>query len=142
MAASSIDSNLALSSVYSEHIGRETLVDKDIENQPEKLDDNERLVTFSPNDLENPRNFSRARKWFITAFGGLLCFSVAVGSSMPTGALEDAEMRLNVGPVAINLSITLFVVGFGVGPMLFAPLSEIMGRYPVYCITGFLYFSE
>ena len=60
---------------------------------------------------------------------------------MPTGDLEGAAATLRVAPVPINLSITVFVVGFGIGPMLFAPLSEIVGRYPVYCITGFLYFG-
>jgi hypothetical protein len=137
-AIKSIDS----SSTQAEHIGREKLVDKDIEDGAAvNVGDEDFLVVFTEDDPLNPRNYSKTRKWLITAFGGLLCFSVAVGSSMPTGDLSGAAERLHVGSVPINLSISLFVVGFGVGPMLFAPLSELIGRYPVYCITGFLYFS-
>ena len=33
------------------------------------------------------------------------------------------------------LSITVFVIGFGVGPMAFAPLSEVVGRKPIYACT-------
>jgi multidrug resistance protein len=34
-----------------------------------------------------------------------------------------------------NFGLALFVIGFGVGPMAFAPLSEICGRRPIYVIT-------
>lgn len=60
---------------------------------------------------------------------------------MPTGDLEGAAANLHVAPVSANLSITLFVAGFGFGPMLFAPLSEFIGRRPVYIATGFIYWS-
>ncbi len=33
------------------------------------------------------------------------------------------------------LTITMFVIGFGIGPLAFAPLSELYGRKPVYIIT-------
>jgi MFS family permease len=51
----------------------------------------------------------------------LLCLAVALGSAMPTGNLPGQKKDLHVSSEAINLSITLFVVGFGVGPLLFAP---------------------
>lgn len=60
---------------------------------------------------------------------------------MPTGDLEGAAANLHVSKVATSVSITLFVTGFGFGPMLFAPLSEFIGRRPVYILTGFLYWS-
>jgi multidrug resistance protein len=31
--------------------------------------------------------------------------------------------------------VALFVIGFGIGPMAFAPLSEICGRRPIYAVT-------
>ena len=34
--------------------------------------------------------------------------------------------------------MTVFVVGFGVGPMAFAPLSEIIGRRIIYATTLFV----
>ena len=139
--------------VFDERIGREALIDpalehngiihnKAVDSSSEKpLPDYNFYVGFAENDVENPKNFSKAVKWSITTFTGVLCFAVAFGSSMPTGDLEGAAEELGVGSVAINLSITLFVVGFGFGPMFFAALSEVIGRQPVYCITMFLYFS-
>jgi len=59
---------------------------------------------------------------------------------MPTGDLPSTAAYLHVSHEAIYLSITLFVLGFGVGPLLFAPLSEMIGRKPVYCISIFFYF--
>ncbi|WFD00939.1 hypothetical protein MYAM1_003695 [Malassezia yamatoensis] len=131
--------------VFNEHVGREEVVDDDIERAfdppiPNQEKDDPYLVQFKPGDRENPRNFSRPRKWFITAFTAFLCFCVAVGSSMPTGNLEGAAKDLHVSSEAINLSITLFVAGFGFGPMVFAPLSEVFGRWIIYVVSGFLYF--
>lgn len=59
---------------------------------------------------------------------------------MPTGDLPHTARSLGVSNEAIFLSISLFVLGFGVGPLLFAPLSEMIGRKPVYCISIFFYF--
>lgn len=130
--------------IFPEHIGQEELIDEDLEQartHHDKGDDNDPyLVQFTEGDKENPRNFSYGKKMFVTGFTALLCFSVAVGSSMPTGNLEGAAEALGVGSVPINLSITLFVAGFGFGPMFFAPLSEIFGRWIIYVISGFLYF--
>lgn len=46
-------------------------------------------------------------------------------------------MKFGVSPVAATLGLTLFVVGYGVGPMFLSPLSEIpqFGRTPVYIIS-------
>lgn len=133
----------------------------------EEEQDDPFLVDFSPNDPDNPRNFPLHKKWYVarscvlallclsfpetdrtcpsslarivTAYTSALCFCMAIGSSMPTGDLEGAAANLHVAQVSANLSITLFVAGFGFGPMLFAPLSEFIGRRPVYIITGLLY---
>ena len=130
--------------VFPEHIGREELIDEDLEEARDRVPPGEKddpfLVVFKEGDPENPRNFSKAKKWFITGFTAFLCFCVAVGSSMPTGNLEGAAEALNVSIEVINISITLFVVGFGFGPMFFAPLSEVYGRWIIYVISGFFYF--
>lgn len=98
------------------------------------------LVQFEPGDPENPRNWPFWKKWRWTLFFSFLCFVVAVGSSMPTSALIQTGEQLHVSQEAVNLSITLFVAGFGFGPVFFAPLSEMFGRKPVYIASGFLYF--
>ncbi|KAJ9098900.1 hypothetical protein QFC19_006239 [Naganishia cerealis] len=98
------------------------------------------IVEFTPGTGENPKEWSKGKKWFVTMGMSLLCLAVALGSAMPTGNLKDQRKDLHVSSEAINLSITLFVVGFGVGPLVFAPLSEMIGRKPVYMISMFFYF--
>ncbi|RDW67807.1 MFS general substrate transporter-38 [Coleophoma cylindrospora] len=97
-----------------------------------------KLVTFLPNDPENPKNWSKAFKWYCTMVVAITCFVVAFCSSVITADLVGVEDTFNVSEEVALVSITLFVVGFGVGPMAFAPLSEILGRRVIYGTTLFI----
>lgn len=95
-----------------------------------------RLVEFVENDKENPKNVGTGTKWLYTFMLGLICFVVALGSAIVTGDLEDPAAELNVSEeVMILAAVSVFVLGFGVGPLIFAPLSEELGRKPVYTVT-------
>ncbi|KAJ9107388.1 hypothetical protein QFC21_000838 [Naganishia friedmannii] len=96
------------------------------------------IVTFEAG--ESPKSWSVAKKWFVTLSMSALCLAVALGSAMPTGDLPGTAKSLHVSGEVINLSITCFILGFGIGPLVFAPLSEIIGRKPVYMISMFFYF--
>ncbi|PQE28671.1 major facilitator superfamily transporter protein [Rutstroemia sp. NJR-2017a WRK4] len=93
------------------------------------------LVTFRPDDAENPKNWSKAYKWYITMVVAVTCFVVAFASSVITADLIGVEKEFGVSEEVALVSITVFVVGFGVGPMVFAPLSEIVGRRLIYGTT-------
>ncbi|KKA29566.1 hypothetical protein TD95_001654 [Thielaviopsis punctulata] len=90
-----------------------------------------KLVAFEPNDPENPKNWSKLFKWYCTMVVAVTCFVVAFASSVITPGITGVSERFNVSDEVSLLTITVFVVGFGVGPMVFAPLSEIYGRRPV-----------
>lgn len=94
-----------------------------------------KLVTFTPNDPENPKNWSKAYKWYCTMVVAITCFVVAFASSVITADLKGVEETFNVSEEVAMLTITVFVVGFGVGPVAFAPLSEIYGRRVIYGST-------
>ncbi|KAJ8103769.1 major facilitator superfamily domain-containing protein [Lipomyces tetrasporus] len=94
-----------------------------------------KLVTFTPDDPENPKNWSKIYKWYCTMTVALLCFAVAFGSAVVTGDLEGVAEHFHVSLEVAILTVTLFVVGFGVGPMVFAPASELWGRQIVYIST-------
>lgn len=87
-----------------------------------------KLVTFTENDPENPKNWSKMYKWYITMVVAATCFVVAFCSSVITADLIGVTKTFNVSLEVSFLTITVFVIGFGVGPMAFAPLSEIYGR--------------
>lgn len=63
------------------------------------------------------------------------CFTVAFNSAVITADLTGPSRDLHVSREVVLLSITVFVIGFGVGPMVFAPLSEILGRRIIYGTT-------
>ncbi|KAI2608696.1 MFS general substrate transporter [Hypoxylon fragiforme] len=94
-----------------------------------------KLVTFLPNDPENPKNWSKGYKWYCTMVVAATCFVVAFSSSVITPDIADVAEEFGVSEEVALLSISLFVVGFGVGPMIFAPLSEVYGRRIIYGTT-------
>lgn len=67
----------------------------------------------------------------------LLTFSVYIGSAIYSAGEQQIEQVFHVGQVAATLGLTLFVAGYGLGPMIWSPMSEIpqIGRNPVYIGT-------
>ena len=49
--------------------------------------------------------------------------------------------EFGVSTLVATLGLSLYVLGYGIGPLVFSPLSEIpvIGRNPVYIITMFLF---
>ncbi|KAK9356461.1 major facilitator superfamily domain-containing protein [Lipomyces doorenjongii] len=94
-----------------------------------------KLVTFTPDDPGNPKNWSKLYKWYCTMSVASICFAVAFGSAVVTGDLQAVADNFNVSLEVSILTVTLFVVGFGVGPLAFAPASELWGRQVVYLVT-------
>lgn len=93
------------------------------------------LVTFKINDPENPKNWSTGYKWYCTLVVAFTCFVVAFCSGVITADLAGVQRSFGVSEEVSLLTVTVFVVGFGVGPLVFAPMSEVFGRRPVYAIT-------
>ncbi|KAI0169693.1 MFS general substrate transporter [Hypoxylon sp. FL1284] len=94
-----------------------------------------KLVTFTEGDPENPKNWSKAYKWYCTMVVAATCFVVAFSSSVVTADIEGVDDTFHVSEEVGLLTVSLFVIGFGVGPMAFAPLSEIFGRRVIYAST-------
>ncbi|PNY26763.1 transporter [Tolypocladium capitatum] len=95
-------------------------------------------VDFSPNDMENPQNWSTPRRWGVTICAVLLVMNATFASSSPSGCLGGIMKEFDVSTEAAGLTVTLFVLGFSGGP-LFAPLSELYGRRWVFYITFTIY---
>jgi hypothetical protein len=74
-----------------------------------------KLVTFFPNDPENPKNFSTAYKWWCTMVVALTCFVVAFCSAVITSGTVGPEKEFHISQEVSLLPITVFVVGFGIG---------------------------
>ncbi|RAL16787.1 MFS transporter [Aspergillus homomorphus CBS 101889] len=98
-------------------------------------DEEWKLVTFNIDDPENPKNWSKAYKWYCTMVVSFTCFVVAFASSVITADIEGPSETFGVSREVSLVVVTVFVIGFGVGPMVFAPLSEMVGRRLVYAGT-------
>lgn len=97
------------------------------------------LLDFSPNDIENPKNWSTGRRWYITVVSVLLVVNATFASSGPSGTLVGIAEHFKVSQVAAGLVITLFLLGYCFGPLFWAPLSEFYGRRWIFYISFTLY---
>ncbi|TQV92207.1 major facilitator superfamily transporter [Cordyceps javanica] len=91
----------------------------------------------------NPTSLSWPRKFHIIAAGALCTFNCNLGSSIPSGALDAISEQFSVtNRVQLTLLNSLYMCGYVVGPLLFGPLSEYIGRRPVLIGTflGYLLF--
>ncbi|KAG5660264.1 hypothetical protein KAF25_003786 [Fusarium avenaceum] len=85
-------------------------------------------VKWIPNDPRNPMTFSQVKKWFITMTVALTTLAVALVSSAYTGGIRQIIMEFQISQEVATLGVSLFVLGFAIGPLLWAPLSEMFGR--------------
>ena len=61
-----------------------------------------------------------------------LAVAVTAGSSIITPATPEIAAHFHVSRTASILSLSLFVLGLGIGPTIAAPISETYGRSVVY----------
>ncbi|KAF4549545.1 MFS-type transporter-like protein 27 [Elsinoe fawcettii] len=86
------------------------------------------IVTWIHNDQRNPQNWSGARKWTITAVVAVATLAVAFVSSAYSGGTRQIIQEFGISQEVGILGVSLFVLGFAIGPLLWAPLSEMFGR--------------
>ncbi|OJJ46008.1 hypothetical protein ASPZODRAFT_66922 [Penicilliopsis zonata CBS 506.65] len=79
-------------------------------------------------DPGDPRNWTLPVKMAFTVVGCSMIFAVSFSSSVFGPAEQITATEFHVGSEVMTLGIALFVAGFAVGPLLFAPLSELVGH--------------
>ncbi|KAF2207755.1 hypothetical protein CERZMDRAFT_50467 [Cercospora zeae-maydis SCOH1-5] len=85
-------------------------------------------VKFEDNDPANPRGWSNAYKACITLQLGFLALVGSIGSSIISPAEPIIAQEFGVSEEVTVLNVALYVLGFAVGPMMWAPISEVYGR--------------
>ncbi|TFK80170.1 MFS general substrate transporter [Polyporus arcularius HHB13444] len=94
---------------------------------------------MGPEDPDNPQKWSRAYRWYITMLAAILLLNATFASSIPTGIITDLERQFAFSAEVGTLTISIFVVGYCVGPLVWGPLSEYVGRKPVFLGTFVVY---
>lgn len=65
-----------------------------------------------PDDPENPHNWSKAYRWFLTLVMGVLTLNSSFTSSLPSGTALESMMYFHVSQEVITLAITAYVIGY------------------------------
>ncbi|KAM0788476.1 hypothetical protein ACM66B_001609 [Microbotryomycetes sp. NB124-2] len=99
------------------------------------------VIEFEPGDSDNPQNWSSTKKGFVLFLISFLNFSVYIGASVYTSAIASLMEHFQVSLVVATLGLSLFVLGYGFGPMLLAPMQEMhsVGRNVPYIVGLFLF---
>ncbi|KAJ2904592.1 putative fluconazole resistance protein 1 protein [Zalerion maritima] len=98
-------------------------------------EDDPYLVEFLPGDPHNPITFKRWKKWVFVLLQAFACLGVAFVSTAYSGSVSEVIQAFNISTEVSILGISLFVVGFAIGPLLWAPLSELYGRQRLFFAT-------
>ncbi|TIA62339.1 putative caffeine resistance protein 5 [Aureobasidium pullulans] len=108
---------------------------------PEKGKDVNLVDWWGPNDPECPTNWSQGKKFFVTFLICLLTTSIYIGSSIYSAGEQQITMVFGVSTVVATIGLTPFVAGYGLGPMIRSPMSEIpqIGKNPIYMSTLFAF---
>ena len=93
-------------------------------------------------DPENPYNWPTYQKVLFILEICFLTTSVYMGSAIYTPGIEQIMADLDIDQTLATLPLTMFVIGYGLGPMVFSPMSEnaIFGRTSIYIVTLFIFF--
>ncbi|KAL8897843.1 MAG: hypothetical protein Q9207_006997 [Kuettlingeria erythrocarpa] len=99
-------------------------------------------VDWEPNDPQNPLNWTAAYRGWLTFQLGMLALAASLGSSIIAPAGNTIAEYVRVSPEVATLSLSLYVLGFAFGPLLWAPVSEVWGRRwsllpPMFCLGVF-----
>ncbi|KAH8593232.1 major facilitator superfamily domain-containing protein [Bisporella sp. PMI_857] len=104
-----------------------------------KANNGTNLVDFEgPDDPYMPLNWPRGKKILNTILYSFCTMGSTWASSVFTPAVPQVEKEFDVGLEVGLLGMTLFLLGNGFGPLLFAPVSEAYGRKISVLVPGFL----
>ncbi|KAK3615318.1 hypothetical protein LTR56_026660 [Elasticomyces elasticus] len=93
------------------------------------------VVDYIENDARNPMLYGPVKKWSLTMLVAFATLAVAFVSSAYSGGAEEIITEFGISEEVYTLGISLFVLGFAVGPLLWAPLSELFGRQILFTTT-------
>lgn len=105
---------------------------------PEVTSDGTILVDwYTTDDPENPQNWTPRKKGLVVLQIYLYTLAVYMGSAIYTPSIPYVVEQMGVSENVAALGLSMYVLGYGIGPLIFSPLSEIpiIGRNPPYMVT-------
>lgn len=96
-----------------------------------------------PDDPLHPHNWSWKKRIIQGAIIAYQSLCLTFCSSIYSSGTQFMAAHFHVAPVVITLGVSLYVLGFASGPVIWAPLSELYGRKPLFLFSavGFTLFQ-
>lgn len=111
-----------------------------IKNPDESPDDPDLVTWDTPQDAANPKNWTTKEKMVVTVVMSTFTFISPVSSSMVAPALtrlgEDLGMQKEI---EVEMALSIFILGYALGPLFFGPISEVFGRSRVLQFSNLFY---
>ncbi|KAJ5575011.1 major facilitator superfamily domain-containing protein [Penicillium hetheringtonii] len=90
------------------------------------------LVEFTEDSKVNPNNWPLSKKIYNGVIALLVVLNSGISSSLPSNAVPAIMQDFNLsGGGQKVLPTAIFLIGYCIGPLVFSPLSETIGRKPV-----------
>ncbi|KEQ90415.1 hypothetical protein AUEXF2481DRAFT_33957 [Aureobasidium subglaciale EXF-2481] len=92
---------------------------------------------YTTDDPANPQNWAPKKKYLSAFIICIYTFAVYSGSAIYTPSEGGVMIAFGVSAPVSSLGLALYVLGYGCGPLLFSPLSEVprFGRNSTYVAT-------
>jgi DHA1 family multidrug resistance protein-like MFS transporter len=90
-------------------------------------------------DQADPHNWSRSKRLWTTLLLFLMVFSQGWVSACDSNVTKQSSREFHVSQTSETLATALFILGISLGSLVVGPLSEELGRSPVYLVPTFLY---
>jgi multidrug resistance protein len=97
------------------------------------------IVEWLDIDPENPKTYSNWMRWSVTILSAVMTLCVAFASSAYSGAVGPMIKEFECSEEVIILGLSMNVLGYAVGPLLWAPMSETLGRRNVFAVAFAFY---
>ncbi|KAF5859494.1 hypothetical protein ETB97_002795 [Aspergillus alliaceus] len=90
-------------------------------------------------EIENPKTYSRRKKWFITFIVAWAGATAPMGSAILFPALSQVTKELNSTTTVANLNISLYMLSMSIFPLWWSSFSEKLGRRTIYLVSFCLF---
>ncbi|RMD43858.1 hypothetical protein DV735_g1188, partial [Chaetothyriales sp. CBS 134920] len=93
-----------------------------------------------PDDPRRPVNWPRARKWTVLSVVSTITLLTPLASSMVAPGVPLVMEEFNNKSETIgSFVVSIYLLGYAIGPLLLAPMSELYGRLPLYHSCNILF---
>ncbi|KAI2641203.1 major facilitator superfamily domain-containing protein [Xylaria nigripes] len=90
-----------------------------------------------PDDPAMPLNFGHRQKWFVVTCLSLITLFSPLSSSILAPAINAVSTEFHTtNTTKASLPVSIFLLGYSVGPLFLSPLSEIYGRAIVLSVAN------